>query len=243
MALSNWDTLAIGPDGKSTTGVFQSGKFSIEIYKNWAYISNPDMWTEDGGYTKDVICTVYSGNMGFGGLNIKAQRGNQNSIQLLVESGYGENRKIFAGIGCYGFADHSKEYLESKGYKYPEDGYLFTTWRRGENEQEGKEYIGWHENGKEVLVPIDEGVDLHPFIGVNQETLNEFKKFLVEELELDKDYFSEEDKKWFDSIQWDDLLRYNQGDAYFAGALESDTIPGTEVGKQEDPIFLQALVD
>lgn len=243
MALSNWDTLAIGTDGKSTSGTFQIGDFTIGIYKSWAYVENPKMWNKEIGYSKNVICEIHSGELNFGQFKIKSQRGNQNSIHILIECGYGDTKQIFAGIGCYGFDDHSREYLESKGYKYPEDGFIFSTWRRNEGEEEGREYLGWYENGKELLVEIDNGVELHPFTGVNEKTLEEFQKFLRKELDLDDEAISGANEKWFKSVEWNNLLRYNQGDAYFANAVNSETIPGTEVGKQDDPIIIKSLIN
>ena len=35
MALSNWDLLAIGKDGKSCDGIVKGKHASLEIYKNW----------------------------------------------------------------------------------------------------------------------------------------------------------------------------------------------------------------
>ena len=95
MALSNWDLLAIGKDGKSCDGTVK-GKFaSLEIYKNWAYLSSEEMYREGGHFSKPVIGSIISGDFEIAGLSIVAIRHSlQNSIFVFVDaSTYNKNNK------------------------------------------------------------------------------------------------------------------------------------------------------
>ena len=236
MALSNWDTLAIDPDGNPTKGEFQIGDYVVEIYKNWIYLKNSNLWKhlKNPSFTGGVLGQIESGNFYFDGFYIWATRGSQNSIQMIVKES--TEGKIFAGVGCYGFEDLEKDYLESKGYVVPDDVFFFSTHLKNEDGSLS-EYIGFYKNDEKILVKVDDGVDLHPFVGVKEKTLEELKNFITDSLDLNSGYASKKDKEWFESISWENLIRYNQGDAFFANHLSSEVIPGTEVGNPEPPII------
>lgn len=112
MALSDWDTLAFGPDGKPCNGVFEHPNgCSIEIYKNWAYIHAPKMWQE--GYSSFVYPTIAEfseGSINICNFSSVAMR-HEDQMSIFIFASYGEDidgeyqSKYFAGIGCSGYED------------------------------------------------------------------------------------------------------------------------------------------
>lgn len=248
MALSNWDLLAIGKDGKSCDGTVK-GKFaSLEIYKNWAYLSSEEMYREGGHFSKPVIGSIISGDFEIAGLSIVAIRHSlQNSIFVFVDaSTYNKNNKqipnYFAGIGCYAFYSKVREYLDWKGINI-EFNDVITGSRKytiGPNDEtillektvqtimfvdENDEYI------KEIEVDEEFG-ELTDFVGVMPETLEAFKNWLLKDISKEYEY-TPAFKKWINSIDWESLYRFNQGDRFFVGHKQS----GTKVGEQNDTII------
>ena len=118
MALSNWDLLAIGKNGKSCDGVVKGKNASLEIYKNRAHIHSEEMWIEECGYLKPIIATVDQGNLNICNLDIYTIRHKlQNSIFVFVDAGYYDknskkHNNFFAGIGCYGYHSKIDEFLK-----------------------------------------------------------------------------------------------------------------------------------
>jgi hypothetical protein len=237
MALSNWDSLAIGPDGKSAKTSFKIGEHELEIYKNWLYVIKGEDEKD-----RDVV-QINAGDIHTGPFSIQAKRGSQDSI-LFVASHYigkdedSENwgRRYFAGIGCYGFGDRFEEYCKLKGIEYIP--YEFST------SIEGKSYVGYWDKEKnpgdrEVLVEIEEEFDLNPWVGVLPETLEELKSYIQEVLEPDLEW-NKNEAKWFNSIDWDNLTRANQGDLFFQDKLGLEP-QETLVGEQGTPIIMKMI--
>lgn len=115
MALSNWDTLAFGPDGASSDGNFAQEKepdIVLRIYKNWVYVEHPRMWVAGGQYVEPTIASISHGEISLASFRIEAARDDdQQSIfvwaqEVLIEPAY--RQRFFAGIGCYGFGDGGK---------------------------------------------------------------------------------------------------------------------------------------
>lgn len=228
MALSNWDILAIGNDGKSCPGFYQFGSLGVEIYKNWIYLHSEKMYDKNqSSFTSNVIGVIEEGDIKIGTVSIIAKRTKlQGAVFLYATEGYGKEMKIFAGIGCYGFDDLRLQYLKDRNIKYPKNALWFSTRKKD------KEYIGYVHNKTETLIEIEDGFEMNPWTGVKEETLIHFKKFLLKCVSSNKD--------WFNSIRWDELLRYNQGDAFFAKAFGED-IPASEIGQQDEPLLIQDL--
>lgn len=260
MALSNWDTLAIGTEGKSVAGGAKFGTLSVEIYKNWLYLRKDDMvddTEEESSCNRNVLGSINQGDMYLFGVNIKAVRGPQNAIFVYANM-YGKRHYekqedgtmkeiskdpnlYFCGIGCYGYGDLKEEYIKSKGIVLPRP-YDELMWYSGtrpiDGTDEREEYIGYFDDSKpvgerEVNIPIEPGLDLHPWVGVTKETLAEFRKWLENpETEADEEYLK--------SIDWDNLLRFNQGDAYFANVFQHE-VPATELGGAETPMIMDMI--
>lgn len=262
MALSNWDTIAFGPDGKSCEGSFTNprNQAHIDIYKNWAYLrslsKNPSV---DYQYTGDTIAQIDHGEISIMGFRISAVRhDDQDAIFLHVEytEDRGENtpddqkrfiHHHFGGIGCYGFRDTAATVLAKLGRKV-EDGeywssgsmvegdnckHYISCFKKGATPAEDKvEEIVYHDEAKDG--PLDYADD---WVGVKPETLEAFFKWLEsrEDRSWNKEYFA-----WIDACRASEKLRYNQGDAFFAANLNIK-LPATEVGQSETPLMLKIL--
>lgn len=242
MALSNWDTLAIGTDGKTCAGSAQFEHLGLEVYKNWVYINSDELWKEGLGYGKPVIAQFIEGEFNMAGVTIIAKRGPQQAIFIhaydggqwkqvdkdgILEWTQVESAKYFCAIGCYGFADLTEDYVKSKGITLPapyEDLLWFSAIR------DGKDYIGYLYKSEETLIEVDKDIELNPWTGVTAETLEQFKSWLKEVAE----------EEYFNRIGWDDLLRFNQGDMYITDRI-GGKLPGSMIGEQQDPILIQAL--
>jgi hypothetical protein len=249
MALSNWDLLAIGNDGKSCDGTVKGKLASLQIYKNWIYISSEKMYQNGGNYVDPVIASITDGNLHIGGLNITAIRYPlQDSIFVFVNaSTYDENHKevpnYFAGIGCYGYYTKIKEFLKWKSINIEYDDYIvgsrnYKIGPKYETIPLGKtiEFISLHDKDGNKLYESDideEFGELTDFVGVMPETFEAFKNWLKNEISEDYGYY-ESFKKWFENIDWKSLMRFNQGDAFFVGANDAST----KIGEQNDETIM-----
>jgi len=110
MALSNWGTLAIGKDGFIPDGTLYSSdkKSSVSLYKNWLYISDENMWSENGHFVEPIIAEIQSGEITISDFEIFGERSEfQNSIFVFILTHDKEtyDRIWMAGIGSYGYND------------------------------------------------------------------------------------------------------------------------------------------
>jgi len=245
MALSNWDILAINSEGKSCDGIFQHKEMSVEIYKNWLSIKSPKQWNEKSDFSEPVIAHINSGDLNICGVDIKSIRGPQNSVFVFIESyKYNDNKNFdknyFAGIGCYGYYSKVKEYLKWKGIKIKYDEYNVGSsnydHETGEPSDEWNEYITLWKDSKVIKeIKVDKSFgELTEFVGVMPSTLENFKNWLERVV---KDSYGKDVKKWFDSINWNELIRFNQGDAFFTDPVNV----GTKIGEQENTIISKLI--
>lgn len=107
MALSNWNTLAFGPDGTAVSGEFElRDGATLEIYKNWIYIRHPRAWFEENYYTDDIVMEIRSGDLKYAGCNIVASRHeSQSAVFVFAEDrNYpAKTSRYFAGLSCSGY--------------------------------------------------------------------------------------------------------------------------------------------
>jgi hypothetical protein len=258
MALSDYDTLSFDHKLRPTNGVFKSkySKVSIEIYKNWLYIRDPEAWKENEhnsfvSPTVGQICS--SGITYYKGIEIITHIGKRNEIYCIVtETKYHKNNKHstyrMCGIGCYGWKTRIKEYLETKlGFKNVREsdwGYY------GEGNKKGWTDFVYNQTKKSVnaaakkkkapkAYKVAKDFELNVWTGVDQEMINNLKNLIRKELYIDPE-FKNDNYKWFHSIKWNELLRFNQGDAYITNALGYKT-PITKAGESDKPILTQAI--
>ena len=260
MALSNWDTLAFGNDGKPCNGILEGfdGQ-SAEIYKNWVYIHDHKGWHEGCGYSKPVIAEVSFGNISLAGFHITARHGPQNGIFVYVEcvkytdkdiAGKKEtvcNRRRMAGIGCYGFSDPLKKIALTLGVNLKDyDDALLSTCHNYPECGNGKmvatinlELVKNNKIVKEFSIPETSELE-SKWIGVTKNTYRAFMKWLKTGIdrspEFDKDYFA-----WLDECKQSGPLRFCQGDGYFANNIKGVDLSATLPGEAKSPLLMQML--
>ena len=137
MARSNWYTTAFNEKGETVEGVFTVGNVTVEAYKNWLYVRDPDAWLEHGGFSKPTIMEVTHGEIKYKNVSILAERLDaQSAIVFAITTGWKHNddfRGIYGSCG-YGYDDHNwigmnmdnqldfLQFLEDLEYVDPEEG-------------------------------------------------------------------------------------------------------------------------
>lgn len=247
MALSSWDTLAFGPDGKVCDGEYKSVKtdHTIEIYKNWAHVGSVKSWQEGGAHCEPYIASINEGDATIGPLTINAVRHNaQNSIFILATEHIYEKDKpsivrYFAGIGCYGFKNEVKLALEKLGRMDELDKFEWCSMSTHENGV-SKHYV--EKFDKETMQRLEsietDNYDLDElWEGVNKETLNAFFAWLDSVAERHSKYPTKDLCEWIDKCKAQKPESFNQGDAYFAEKVDAE-VPKSEVGSERpSPVF------
>ena len=247
MALSNWDTLAFGSDGKPCEGEFEAPNTGakIEIYKSQIHVHHPDMWTDNTGYTKPIIAVMHKGDVRVAGFNIEATRyAPQHGVFVVASCQKNPKNKdfyeeqYFAGIGCSGYVDSCKIYVERMGLE-PDEG-----WSGGCSIEGGvrTENICRMKDGKleEYDVPAEFVLkDDELWEGVREDTYAGFMKWLesedCEEFNCTKDF-----KAWLEKVKASTPQRFNQGNAFISKAVGTP-LESSEPGKAEKPILLKVM--
>lgn len=229
MALSNWDSIAWGNDGTCQVAACDFGNdMTAELYKNWVYLHLPG---------RKYPIHIQKGFLK-GGFALAVERGPGESVFVLLKHG---DRQLFGGVADYGYSDPVPKMLDHFGVKLT-DG------------QEASYSSGRDEDGEYRCLTIYEFSEMHvldrfyvrenleafepEFVGVTQERINAFFEWASSfEYKL---YFPDLDE-WLERCQASDPLRYNQGDAYFAGHLDQD-IPSSAPGEAQ-PTVLSNVVD
>jgi hypothetical protein len=110
MALSNWDIMALDHEGKACSGDTSNDLGTIEIYKNWLYVTSAPMYHKGGGFVEPYIAQIMEGELSLAGFHICAWRGPQDSILVfacgatLSDKTQERESRYFCGIGCQGFS-------------------------------------------------------------------------------------------------------------------------------------------
>lgn len=236
MALSNYDTLSFNSDGKCGNGSCMNDIGSVlEIYKNWAYLSNNNMHIEDGGFTKDVIAHINEGDITIAGFDIHAKRGKQNGIYIIACYGDWKDRKYFGGIGCNGYADTVKLVLKdlNRENDINRGSWSCCTTYEG-RDTEGVSSICNLATEEEII--YKNKPEYEAFIGVELNTLIDYFEwcsFL--------DVFDSSFGKWIAKCKKCAPIRYNQGDAYFAKKLGTDPQHTAIEDSPSEPIIMELI--
>lgn len=262
MALSNWDTFAIGTDGKTCPGILNVEGAYVELYKNWAYVGHHNL-KKDGGeslvppFTDGCLAQIWEGNVQMCRFDIHAKRGPQNSIMLLaIYTDYQDKKtvkKFLGGIAGCGYDDVTGRIMQAAGKKRLPRGYEFYSVGYGYEPNDkktvsldliSKEKIEKDNKGRLqkkvkfgwIKIPFKEGLEAE-WIGLQPETIHIFYEWITS---LVKEIDEEELTEWFNSIEWTRLTRVNQGDKFFSdklGLKEQETKPGRPM----QPIIEQLL--
>lgn len=206
MKSPNWGRLAFDTNGKECNGKISNGETSIEIYKNWLYISNPNMWNHTIGFLKPIISLIDCGEVTFGHFRILAERYElQQAVFTYVT--YYENidnelqYTQMAGIGCYGLESQQETFMRLYpttylflDKKYFTNKYYITTFI--ENNQKYLTFTKTNSGESSKKLPLTKGLD-PKFIGPRRETVNAFQKWLKKV--ANKEYYN---KINFDKISY-----------------------------------------
>jgi hypothetical protein len=252
MALSNWDRLAIGSDGKFCEDgrIVVNGRF-VELYKNWLYVGdyNLEKWKHfipgKGGeaglvppFVNGVLAQIEAGEVEMCGFRVKAVRGPQESVMCLVVYRDGGERRFFGGVGGYGYDDQVPRIMKKAGKRGIPKGYRVFSVNYGYSKKgdtvgidlESLEKTDKDDKGRLetrlisnwVSVPKSEELEAK-WVGILPATVEVFRKFLHDSV----DEFDA--VEWYEMIKWEGLVRVNQGDAFFAnscGTSDNRTKPG-----------------
>lgn len=105
MALSNWDTLALGLDGAPCHGTVVSPLgVSVRFHKNWLYVLDPTGWQAGGRFVEPTVMSIEDGTLHYKDVAIYAERGPQEGVYAAVSTGP-LGRAVLGMVGCsvYGF--------------------------------------------------------------------------------------------------------------------------------------------
>lgn len=222
MALSNWDTAALDEQSRPTNGVFVSPVgISVRIYKSWLYIDDPAGWRPKGSFTEPTVAQINDGSLWYKDVKIRAWRGPSDGIYVVVWSGYDKNIRCMVGCGVYGFLDNGEwtgvtdEHIEFLKKKIPPPL----------NFPSPPDPTWGGTQGEEQDQKIQEYFDM-------VSRLNEAQ----EEGLLDNDTIRKL------GLDFSKMLRFNQGDAYFAARFGHATESvATPVGQEKPPMLIRAL--
>ena len=160
-----------------------------------------------------------------------------------------EERRVLAGVGCYGFDDPTPRIAEALGvnlddYDYDDVVHGYTSWGdKGYFEFHlTKEVDGDFKVVKELRLPGkgNEHLDSR-FVGVTPETREEFFKWL-EGMPAYRNKYEPWFKEWVEKCRADGGTRFNQGDAFFTTNIGVD-LQATSPGDAKTPTLLRALDD
>lgn len=237
MALSDYDLLAFDTKCRPCNGVFKSGNTSVRVYKNWVYVSNTKMWVpNESSFVFPTIAQITGGGeVNIGKVSIHTSWDtNQNSIFVACISRQ-PRTKMMVGIGCYGHINTTKIYAERLGLDPNLDWFGGSRHHDGKSDEMISRFIDEGNGGMEEYIVPPEFVIDDTWVGVSQETYQNFIRFLED---LVKESYL--DEKYFDLIKKQTPLRASQGDMYFATHLGREQT-GTPIGQAEIPIALQML--
>lgn len=228
MALSNWDCCAIDEKGNPISGTLEEDGIIFDIYKNWLNIQLPDK----------TSITFNEGLMSIKNMNVYGERDNTGAFYVVIFSGYNDSIKGMAGIGAYGFTRKHRNWKKKLHILLAIPEFLWETlyylWRCWKNND-----MGIFRYSIEMLWD-NTCHDESQWTGIKEGHL----KFLEEVIRRARNadplsgYGIPKDKF---PINREKILRFNQGDAFFAGAGVIEDIPATKPGESEQPILVEAL--
>lgn len=237
VAISDYDTLAFDTEGKPCSGSVEFGKTGVCIYKNWVYVSNPELWKDGYSYVESTIAEIKSGIVTLAGVSFEAIRDDkQDSIFVYCRQGYGKEERKFCGIGCRGYLDtpEALKLTNPSAYASIPKEYLTEDWEffgTGFGGAEGVSLSFLNRKTDQIQsISLDVLEVEEVYVGVQEETYNTFMEWLVT---VDKKYAA----KVFASTP----ERFNQGDAFFKEHLDLADKVNTPIGEQNKTIMSKML--
>lgn len=252
MGLSSYCTLAFDKKGKSSYGVlngFSKGT-SVQIYKNWIYVRDPRMHFDKGPYTDNVVASIEKGHLHLSEFQIYADRSKiQNAVFVLTQTkkwskDYKKSQsKLMAGIGAYAFESQIHNFAKDMGVNMEDWDDISQGWCSSGhltlhciNDKDYKEFqVNDTPENKDRYEP--------KLVGVKIETYKEFLIWL-EEIVKEHFQFDKNVSKWLNEIKrkkLEDILCYNQGDAFFSDAGIFDSNIGFPLENPVEPLLTKSL--
>jgi hypothetical protein len=234
MALSNWDTLAVDENSKSTNGVFESALgVTVEIYKNWLYVRDPKAWQEGGAFVEPTIMEVHDGSFRYKDVQIVAKRGPKTGVYAVVWTQTFPDVPSTAEKDCEDCGAKAGEAHNSSCKTYGEPSWKIMA-GIGCYGYEGDEFVG---------VDVAEIEFLRAMIDESESETWDIPGPGDEKKTQTFTHYSFEEK--IRAINLDEALRFNQGDAYFAGHCDEPP-PATPPGVAEKTVMhslIEAMKD
>ena len=257
MALSDYDMLAFGPDGKPSDGCLQGfiDGDSVEIYKTKLYIRSQNMWHEGYGFVEPTIMEVMSGKLSIANFKIVATRGLSGELFSVVEvhdyNSKPPRHKYMGGIGCYGWDDPTERVAKELGVDLSNyDNVMHSTgWANGKHNVSlycMKDGVAEPDLFRRELESREERDKLDArYTGVTQEMWDEYCKWVENEV-LEGDYYigTKNFEEWWVEVKKNEPRRFSQGDGFFVdnlGGGDKTEEAGTKIGEAQEPWLTQAL--
>lgn len=109
MALSNWAILGLNENGV-TEGELQNKQlgYTVEIYKSWVYIRDPQAYREESGYKNDIVMKIdETSELKYQNMYIDVWKPVSNEVYVAARTGYyhddDSDVNILLGCGVYGY--------------------------------------------------------------------------------------------------------------------------------------------
>lgn len=247
MALSSWDMFAVSSNDPCNGVLERLNGAKVEIYKNWLYVHDKEMWLDHRGFDDPVVAEIQEGDISISGFDIVAVRGPQNGVFVIALCEEIENHKAtyMAGIGCYGYDNNIPRLAAVLGIDINKwsnicnvscsggkDGDKIGLSCSNEDPVYENETHFIQRKGNEHLEP--------QWVGVTQKTIKEFFEWVFEWAEKTSKgkYWSKKGfLDWIKEMKTKEWKRFNQGDAFFANTYNTNiTEIDTLVEKSEKPI-------
>ena len=265
MAISDYDHLLIGPDGKNAKEI-RKGNWIVKPHKNWLYLCIDGFKDEGNSYCNGTVGEICgNSNLNFGPFRILTKN-NGRGIYFYIESFNSNDYVRWAGIAVNGYKDNYSfkdinKILSKNGYKeiseedYDIDQSISIHHASGnmivrefmksrgtskiiiDDGDMGDEFNGFHI----MDLSGDAPEDIYIHIGKNEPyswtgiTTDEFDEFMGW-IKKGITIYDKGKAKWFDSIDPNMVKRVNQGDQFFSDALGIDNNE-TSVGLADHPII------
>lgn len=234
MAISDYAHMAFDQNANPIEGTIYNGDASVEIYKNWLYVHDANMWHKGCGYSEDTIAQIQEGRVYLSGFDILAKSIElQSAIFTFVTYTHYPDPKDYsnpefrwmAGIGCSGFDSRTEKLCKHFNINPDDYEYISKGWSNF-NDETGKfgETMILHayckgKNGKIKSFYLPETkANLKKFdtvwVGITAPLYKEFIKWLGTVIEPHNKYHVEWYKK-MKKIKLSDVEFYNQGDKFF----------------------------
>jgi len=218
-----YDTLALNEKGESVNGIYVSPYgIEVEFYKNWIYIRDEKGHDEDVSFSNNVVMEFHEGLITYKDTNIVSVRGPQNSICAVIWSGYGKDVTGMIGVSCYGYDKDKWVGVNEDTINHLKNEFLLKTVRKR---------FAVCSSAKTFIKEMNEHDRKYLFLeakAINGNTFNygQFKYDLPEE---------------FRYIDFNDGLRFNQGDKFFSDKYGID-LNCTLVGESNKPV-IEGLIE